>query len=270
MNSTTRMRMLMRNYIDARLEGERTREWQIEQAADGDFENYYVLMTPQNGVYANSKLLLSIKCTYGGEEKYQFPMNWPLVRFENICYHVNVQPNGGTICLDILKDPSKWSAANSIASVLLNIQQLLEYPNNSSAWNSDASRDWIKSEQVYSRLLKDNHLNDCDDEAKPLRARAFADFSDVVIKKASSTVDPSLRKYFEGIGASHDEVMYLTERWSQVLSTRKTPRADNSAAAATTSVDTAAATSAASATSPAAATAAAPAKKKSWERFKKE
>ena len=56
----------------------------------------------------------------------------------------------GTICLDILKD--KWSAAYSVATVLLSLQSLLGEPNNDSPLNPQAAGQWVADLVEFRRI----------------------------------------------------------------------------------------------------------------------
>ncbi|XP_023542479.1 probable ubiquitin-conjugating enzyme E2 C isoform X1 [Cucurbita pepo subsp. pepo] len=52
----------------------------------------------------------------------EYPFKPPLVKFETMCFHPNVDQYGN-ICLDILQD--KWSSAYDCRTILLSIQSLL-------------------------------------------------------------------------------------------------------------------------------------------------
>ncbi|KAF6134642.1 hypothetical protein GIB67_002043 [Kingdonia uniflora] len=79
-----------------------------------------------------------------------YPFKLPLVKFEIMCFHPNVDEHGN-ICLDILQD--KWSSANDCRTVLLSIQSLLGEPNNDSPLNSTAAKLW-SNEEDYKVVRK--------------------------------------------------------------------------------------------------------------------
>eukprot|EP01125_Pyxidicula_operculata_P004411 TRINITY_DN1676_c0_g1_i3.p1 TRINITY_DN1676_c0_g1~~TRINITY_DN1676_c0_g1_i3.p1 ORF type:complete len:179 (+),score=36.01 TRINITY_DN1676_c0_g1_i3:22-558(+) len=84
----------------------------------------------------------------------EFPPNYPYkapeVKFENPCFHPNVD-TAGNICLDILKD--KWSPVYNVRTLLLSIQSLLGEPNNDSPLNPQAAALWSDQEQFKKILI---------------------------------------------------------------------------------------------------------------------
>ncbi|KAL6126488.1 hypothetical protein ACLB2K_074537 [Fragaria x ananassa] len=91
----------------------------------------------------------------------RFPMDYPfkppLVKFETMCFHPNVD-QFGNICLDILQD--KWSSAYDCRTILLSIQSLLGEPNPESPLNSYAAALLSNKEEKWSTnsTLLENHL----------------------------------------------------------------------------------------------------------------
>jgi len=83
----------------------------------------------------------------------QFPENYPYeaptIKFVSPCFHPNVDTKGN-ICLDTLKE--RWSSCNSVLSILLSIQSLLQDPNNDSPLNTQAASLWNKP-QEYKKML---------------------------------------------------------------------------------------------------------------------
>ncbi|XP_010938640.1 ubiquitin-conjugating enzyme E2 20 [Elaeis guineensis] len=80
-----------------------------------------------------------------------YPFKPPKVKFENVCFHPNVDLNGG-ICLDILQD--KWSSAYDVRTILLSIQSLLGEPNNDSPLNTQAAALWSNQEEFRKIVEK--------------------------------------------------------------------------------------------------------------------
>ncbi|KAJ7296693.1 hypothetical protein O6H91_16G092700 [Diphasiastrum complanatum] len=81
----------------------------------------------------------------------EYPFKPPLVKFETLCFHPNVDQYGN-ICLDILQD--KWSSAYDIRTVLLSIQSLLGEPNNDSPLNNNAAALWSNQEEFKKVVHK--------------------------------------------------------------------------------------------------------------------
>ncbi|PKA58573.1 Ubiquitin-conjugating enzyme E2 19 [Apostasia shenzhenica] len=80
-----------------------------------------------------------------------YPFKPPKVKFENPCFHPNVDLCGN-ICLDILQD--KWSSAYDVRTVLLSIQSLLGEPNNDSPLNTQAAALWDNQEEFRKMVEK--------------------------------------------------------------------------------------------------------------------
>ncbi|EXB80097.1 Ubiquitin-conjugating enzyme E2 19 [Morus notabilis] len=80
-----------------------------------------------------------------------YPFKPPLVKFETMCFHPNVD-QFGNICLDILQD--KWSSAYDCRTILLSIQSLLGEPNPESPLNSYAATLWNNKEDYRKMVQK--------------------------------------------------------------------------------------------------------------------
>ncbi|TFK67885.1 hypothetical protein BDN72DRAFT_912403 [Pluteus cervinus] len=114
---------------------------------DGNlFEWVGTIEGPAETVYAGLSYRISIA----------FPPNYPYVaptiKFESLCYHPNVDPANGAICLDILQD--KWSAVYSVQTILLSLQSLLGEPNIASPLNADAAGLWNTPEEYKEQLMQ--------------------------------------------------------------------------------------------------------------------
>ncbi|PON58558.1 Ubiquitin-fold modifier-conjugating enzyme [Parasponia andersonii] len=83
-----------------------------------------------------------------------YPFKPPLVKFETMCFHPNVDQYGN-ICLDILQDT--WSSAYDCRTILLSIQSLLGEPNPESPLNSYAATLWNNKED-YRRMVQKQYF----------------------------------------------------------------------------------------------------------------
>lgn len=80
-----------------------------------------------------------------------YPFKPPLVKFETMCFHPNVD-QFGNICLDILQD--KWSSAYDVRTILLSIQSLLGEANTESPLNNLAASLWNNQEEYRKMVHK--------------------------------------------------------------------------------------------------------------------
>ncbi|KAF4361891.1 hypothetical protein F8388_023374 [Cannabis sativa] len=79
-----------------------------------------------------------------------YPFKPPIVKFETMCFHPNVD-QFGNICLDILQD--KWSSAYDCRTILLSIQSLLGEPNPESPLNSYAAA-LLSNKEDYRKMVQ--------------------------------------------------------------------------------------------------------------------
>lgn len=127
--------MLYRNYICAKRESLISKEFYIH-CEDNDNETYYVLLNPI-GVFKGQSHVITFKTSYGKNIKYQYPFSPPMITFNTKIYHPNISVNGG-VCLDILKDKTKWMPTYDFVQVIKNIILLLLTPNPASPLNAIA------------------------------------------------------------------------------------------------------------------------------------
>lgn len=108
---------------------------------------FYILFHPQGGPFDGQKHVIEFKTLYGSgdspADKYYFPANPPNIKFLTNIYHSNISMQG-SVCLDILKDASKWSQLYTIETVILTMIGLLDSPNTSSPLNSSAAKHWAE------------------------------------------------------------------------------------------------------------------------------
>jgi len=100
---------------------------------------------PEDSVYSGMayKLCLKFPATY--------PYEAPTITFTTPCFHPNVDL-AGNICLDTLKE--RWSSCNSVHSILVSIQSLLQDPNVSSPLNGRAATLWENPKEYKEELDK--------------------------------------------------------------------------------------------------------------------
>lgn len=148
-NPARRLKAMLENYLEARKEGPKY-GYEIRTVEPGNYEHFYILVKPLAGVYKGQKYIMEMKTTYGrGADQTTYPNNAPYTHFVSNIFHVNISANGGSICLDILKDKDKWSPLNSFDTIVQNILLLFNEPNNASPYNGEASKVWVACEKKY-------------------------------------------------------------------------------------------------------------------------
>ncbi len=151
-NGAKRLKAMMENYLEARRDGHKY-GYEIRLVEPDNYEHYYILVEPIAGVYKGQKYLMEMKTTYGlGDDKTTYPNNAPYIRFITNIFHVNISANGGSICLDILKDKDRWSPLNSFDTIIQNILLLFNEPNNGSPYNGSASKLWVECGKDYDAM----------------------------------------------------------------------------------------------------------------------
>lgn len=216
-----RMKLLVFNYVEAKKAG-LEEGYEINLVEPDNFEKYYVLFQPKHGVYRDQKHVLSIKTSYGnGSDKYEFPIQAPLVKFLTPVYHTNVSKEG-SICLDILKESDKWQPTYGFTHIMYNILLLFDNPNNSSPFNSEASRDYVDCEKIFKENKKGLKLSVTEEEK--LKDEAFEKFktkADSVSKKIK--LDEIYGKWFPSLHGEEEseEVLQGLEKMLEGLKPKK-------------------------------------------------
>ncbi|XP_067944999.1 ubiquitin-conjugating enzyme E2 U-like [Watersipora subatra] len=95
----------------------------------------------------------------------------PRVCFHTIPYHPNIDMITGQPCIDYLDDYSKWSGSIKIASVLVQIQNMLGNPILSQAINAEAADMLINSPEMYKKVV-----SECVEYSKQIDGARFDEF----------------------------------------------------------------------------------------------
>lgn len=174
-NVAARTKLLLENYIEAKQSGASS-GYDIKQVDPDNYEHYYILIQPKTGIYKGHSYVLELKTTYGhGEDATKYPINPPYAHFITDVYHTNISANGGSICVDILKQKEKWVPSYSFDAIVQNILMLFDEPNNASPYNGEASRMWVDCEKKFKeRKSKLGKLTFADEEK--LFEECFNDF----------------------------------------------------------------------------------------------
>jgi ubiquitin-protein ligase len=144
---------------------------------------YLILLHPQGGYFKNQMHVLEFKTVYGrGDDTKYFPFSPPNIRFLTDIYHTNVSKQG-TICLDILKEASKWSPQYSIETVMISIIAFLDDPDTTSPFSITPSKHWAKCFNTYKNAVKESNLNS--KQQLEFREKIFKDYVYAADEKAS-------------------------------------------------------------------------------------
>jgi len=242
-NNAKRLKALMENYYEARKEGNKY-GYEIRIVEEDNYEHYYILVKPLAGVYKGHKYIMELKTTYGrGEDVATYPTNAPYAHFITDIFHVNISSNGGSICLDILKDKSKWSPLNSFDTIVQNILLLFNEPNNASPYNGDASRQWVACEKDYkSYATKHLTVKECDElymrSFEPFIAQALNVMNRTNFKQFSKwfpELDPESVDYVERVAKDEEDFKELE---ANILSMKKKKAAERESAKTKSEVKT--------------------------------
>lgn len=183
---SARTRMLIKNFISAKLAG-KNNGFDIAQVSEDSFEEYYILIKPKTGIYRDQWQVLHMKTKYGTGETYEYPINAPLVKFVTNVYHTNIS-SCGSICLDILKDKTKWMPTYDFEQIIYNIMLLYLQPNTSSPFNGQASKDYSDCRKEFNKH-KNKNMSVQDEEE--LEEKCFQLYKD----KADAFANSDLTKY---------------------------------------------------------------------------
>ena len=204
-----RLSMLIKNFLEAKLDGEKE-GYDIACVKEGDYKEFYILFEPQTGLYKGQKHILHLNTEYDGG-KSKFPFTAPKIVFVTVVYHTNISIElGGLICLDILKDKTKWVPTYNFSSIIRNILLLFEQPNNASPFNGIASRDYVTCEKEFmSRVVKGMTVK----EEEDLKLECFAPFIKTAneITKQNEYMLKKYHSYFPQLTGKKYSAEYLEE-----------------------------------------------------------
>lgn len=241
-NPAKRMKAMVENYLEARKEGPKN-GYEIRLVEPENYEHYYILVKPLAGVYKGQKYIMEMKTTYGlGTDQTQYPVNAPYVHFVSNIFHVNISSNGGSICLDILKDKSKWSPLNSFDTIVQNILLLFNEPNNASPYNGEASRFWVECEKNFKAkkrsgmtvLQSDTLYLECFEPFISESKRVMNTNNMKSFAKWFPELDPKNEDYKERLTADNNELIQLEESFNRLkLATKKSSSTAGSTASST-------------------------------------
>ncbi|KAF7845700.1 hypothetical protein BT93_L1163 [Corymbia citriodora subsp. variegata] len=117
-------------------------------------------------------LMMSDDCKYYGggffRARLSFPRDYPMMppkmRFETSIWHPNIYPNG-EVCISILHPPEddkygyesaseRWSPVQSPETILISVISMLSSPDDESAANVDAAKQWREDPVAFRRRCR--------------------------------------------------------------------------------------------------------------------
>jgi len=129
----------------------------VELNSDNLFEWRVFIEGPKDTFYDGGVFQLLMKFPN------DYPMSPPVVQFTSEFWHPNVYTDG-KVCISILHPPGhdemsgelpgeRWLPTQTVTTILLSIISLLSAPNISSPANVDASVEWRKDKELYSKRI---------------------------------------------------------------------------------------------------------------------
>jgi ubiquitin-protein ligase len=209
MNAAQRIKFILENFIEAKKSGPAS-GYDIAFLEPDNYEAFLILIQPKAGVYKGHSYVLELKTTYGRDSDItQYPINPPYAHFVTDVFHVNISSNGGSICVDILKQKEQWSPTYSFDLIVQNMLMLFDQPNNASPYNSEASRCWVDCEKLVKERARRNMSLQ---EAEELKDRCFASFKAKAVEFARRNDLSKFVKWFPQLAPEDPQAVSLLER----------------------------------------------------------
>lgn len=116
---------------------------------------YFLLLQFSDGGFFKAKLTFSS----------DYPYVPPKMQFISEMWHPNIYKDG-TVCISILHPPGndpnqyekaeeRWTPVHTVESILVSVVSMLASPNDESAANLDAAKDWREEPKVFKKKVRD-------------------------------------------------------------------------------------------------------------------
>lgn len=168
--------------------------YEIAQADEDKTDIFYIRLHLTEGRYRGQTHIIQFKTVYGANVKKQFPNDSPNIVFLTKIFHPNIS-SAGSVCVDILTEPDKWSNLYGFHEVINSIIVLLDDPNNKSPYNTTAAQMYKRCAKAYANVKK----------SEAAKLECFKEFDEHALAHATTKVD-QWDKFFtvepEGAGAA--------------------------------------------------------------------
>lgn len=176
-----------------------------------NIEHYNIAFTLEGGYYKGQTHVLEILTKYGANVPYLFPIHKPNIKFLTKIYHPNIS-NGGLVCVDFLTNHNKWSALYNFDRIISAIFLLLDTPNPSSPYNSNAAKLYTTCFKKYL-TEKPQHLPE---EWSSLEENCFKDY----VYEANKDYSSNLSNHFKNFPClkTHNKIVKSEEEIAELIS----------------------------------------------------